>query len=228
VDTVEASHNRAARFLESFLCAGISALLISVAHVHPQYGFISLFALVPFLWRAARASLLESLLLGSFLATLCCVVTLVDTLRVAPMVFVAKLASLNILFVFYGLVVNRIIRHFGFNGIFIAASWLPVEYALSHFVYAGGMFTLMGTGYPVVARIGSLFGILVVSFLVVLINSLLLAGSAVLARGSRPCVVCPGHREERFGEILQSIVPQPCYHFISDPRAPPCSPTVSA
>jgi hypothetical protein len=90
------------------------------------------------------------------------------------------------------------------------------------------MFTLMGTGSPLVARIGSLFGILVVSFLVVLINSLLLAGSAVLARGSRAYAVCPGHRQERVAEILQSIIPQPYFHFISDPRAPPCALTVSA
>ncbi len=54
--------------LVHFICAGTSALILSIAHIHPEYRLISLFALLPFLWRLNRANLLGSILLGVILA----------------------------------------------------------------------------------------------------------------------------------------------------------------
>jgi hypothetical protein len=42
------------RFLENFLWAGGSALLIAVSHRYPKHWFVSLFALIPFLYRVGH------------------------------------------------------------------------------------------------------------------------------------------------------------------------------
>ncbi len=191
------------RLLKSFLCGGTSALLISVAHLHSQFWFVSLFALIPFLWRVigrescapdqkqitfvrttrvltCAMSKLQGfrpttdVVLGMMLATCYALVAYPTELWTTPGAFLLKLFALNLIFTAYGLVVNRLKRHLGFNAVFIAALWLPLEYALSHYVGLGSLLALSNADSALVYRIGSLFGVLVISFTVVLINSLIL------------------------------------------------------
>ncbi|MFC1476219.1 hypothetical protein ACFLQW_04380 [Candidatus Zixiibacteriota bacterium] len=162
------------KFLRDFLCAGSSALLISVAHFYPEYWFVSLFALVPFLWRAACVGLLESIVLGGILATSYCFVTAPIALWLIPSSYVLKLLALNVLFALYAVAVNRLSRHIGFNAICMALLWLPLEFMLSHYTHLGSIFAFSETDSTLLIRVGSLFGILMVSFVVVLINSLIL------------------------------------------------------
>lgn len=209
------------RLLESFLCAGSSALLISIAHLHPEFWFISLFALIPFLWRAIRVSFFESIVLGGLLAISYCFVAFRWEPGAASGALLFKLAGLIVLFALYGIAVNRIKKHIGFNAILIAASWLPLEYALSHYAGLGNLFTLATTDSSLVYRIGSLFGILTISFVIVLINSLiliilrqvvhaLLSGDGLSFKENK--VVYP---------LFKEIILERRWYYFPDVRAPP-------
>ena len=77
--------DRSLRLLNHFLFAGGSALILSIAHIYPEYWFVSLFALVPFLWRVTRANLPDSILLGIILAAVAAVYPSFKAARLAPM-----------------------------------------------------------------------------------------------------------------------------------------------
>ncbi len=51
-------------FPENFLYAGISALLLSICHLFPEYWLLSTIALVPFFWRLKTTNILNSIIIG--------------------------------------------------------------------------------------------------------------------------------------------------------------------
>jgi hypothetical protein len=209
--------------LRSFLYAGSSALVISVAHLHPELWFISLIALIPFLYRVARAGIFESVVLGAILATSYCFVTVGIVAWVAPATFLHKLFGLNVLFILYGIAVNRVVKHIGFNAVFISVFWLPLEYGLSHYDHLGSILTFPEADSTLLMRVGSLFGLLIVSFLVVLINSLILILSEHIAG-----TLCSGtsmsfEDDEGRCEIYWEVELERRLCFFIDTRAPPKS-----
>ena len=247
------------RFLENFLCAGSSALLISVAHLYPEFWFVSLFALIPFLWRVVgrvpnppqadkkpdngiaafinkRCRVICSIRLqrillrtrptsvvmpGMMLATCYLLVTYPAELYISPGAFLLKLFVLNLIFCLYGIVVNRLKKCIGFNAIFIAALWLPLEYALSHYAGLESLFASSPdkTGLPV--RIGSLFGMLMISFVIVLVNSLILIILRQVAQVlfSRGRLSIPDDKQA-YPPFKEIILERRWYYF-PDVRAPP-------
>jgi apolipoprotein N-acyltransferase len=182
---------------------------------------LSLFALVPFLWRATKVGVVEAVVLGSMLAASYGFVAFANTLWLEPGVFLLQVLGLIVVFALYAVAVNRMVAHTGFNVFFVAASWLPLEYVLRSYINGGGFFVLSGADSVVVTRIASLFGILVVSFIVVLVNSLILVISQCLARGTRSCASCQTALDQRVYPLIESIVPELRWHYIADPRAPP-------
>lgn len=213
------------RIALAFFSAGTSALLIAVAHLRPEYWFVSLFALVPFLWRAARAGLGEAVFLGAALATSYCLVTASVASWEAVRASLPKLLSLNLLFVLYSVAVNRMACHVGFNAVFVAVFWLPIEWSFNRFAQVGNVFGFAGTSSELVTRISSVFGALMLSFLVVLINSLIVIVSARLAHAegscARPCgrssAACEFHRW--FEDIQLKLQ----WYYSASPRSPPSS-----
>ena len=211
------------RLLESFLCAGSSALLISVAHLYPEFWFVSLFALIPFLWRAIRVSLFESIILGGLLAASYSFVSFRFESWATPGAFLFTLVGLIVLFALYGTVVNRIKKYIGFNVIFIAVLWLPVEYALSHYAGLGNLFAQSTGESSLMLRIGSLFGMLMISFIIVLINSLILiilrqVAQVLLSRGTLSIPV-----DKRPYPPFKEIILERRWYSFPDVRAPPLS-----
>ncbi len=172
---VDPKHNDITlRLLVHFVCAGTSALILSIAHIHPEYWFLSLFALVPFLWRLNRTTLAGSILLGVILAGCYAFVAFTGEALVTPGIFFLNLLLLSLVFSIFGIAVNRIRSYIGFSPVFIAALWLPLEYVLTHYTALGSIFSLSNAGSGFVVRFGSLFGFLMVSFGIVFINSLIL------------------------------------------------------
>jgi hypothetical protein len=261
------------RLLESFLCAGTSALLISVAHLYPEYWFVSLFALIPFLWRVVgrvpsplqadkkpdngvatfinrgcrvtrpirlqqvgrvlthckrgktRHVTTSAVILGMMLATCYALVAYPTELWTIPGAFLLKLFALNLIFCVYAITVNRLKRHIGFNVIFIAALWLPLEYTLSHYAGLENLFTLSPgkTGLPVLLRIGSLFGLLMISFIVVLINSLILIILRQIAQALLSCGALSIPDDKRPYPPFKEIILERRWYYFPDVRAPPLS-----
>ncbi len=215
-------------FFGNFTCAGSSALLISVAHLYPEFWFVSLFALIPFLWRATLVSLFESIVLGSLLATSYCLVMVPVASWATPDAFLLKLLALNVLFALYGTLVNKMAKHIGFNAIFIAVLWMPLEYALSHYADLGRIFTFSETDSTLLFRIGSLFGMLIISFVVVLMNSLILlvlkrVVQAISSRGTFPIT-----NDKKLYFAFKEIILERRWYDFPDPRAPPLPSSVPA
>lgn len=166
--------SRENRFLTDFLFAGTSGLLLSIAHLYPQYRLISFFALIPFLWQARQVTLIRSITLGSILATSFYTVSF-------PMIYwgftstaLYQFAALNILFVLYGAIVNRLGKQIELNIVLMAVLWLPLEFVMTRYVGIKGVMDVTGQNTMLFIKIGSLFGVLFVSFLVVLINWLII------------------------------------------------------
>ena len=207
--------------LTGFLCAGTSALLISVAHLFPEFWFVSLFALVPFLWLAIRATLPESVILGCLLATSYYLVTFPTWSGAAAGLFLLKLLGLNTIFALYAAAVNRIGRHIGTNAIFVAALWLPLEYTLSHYSGLGNLFALSGNESVLLFRIGSLFGMLMISFVIVLANLLVLLFLRQVVHALRSKARLPARADKPAYLPFKEILLEGHWYYFSDPRAPP-------
>ena len=155
--------------------ASAAALLIQISHTYEQLWFVSLFALAPFLWRAVSIPVLRSAELGCLLAVFLWTSALLSPQHHATAAPLLQLAVGSGVFIAYAVVVNGIGRWLGSNVVVIAVLWPPVE------------LTLRLVNLPVIVRIehleagnpfltlASLFGVVVVSFLVVLINALLLS-----------------------------------------------------
>ena len=224
---VETNKDVTVRYGESFLCGGTSALLISIAHLHSNCWFVSLFALVPFLWQATRVSIRESVVLGVLLATSYSFVTMDVAPWATPGPFLLKLFSLNILFALYGTVVNRLAKRVGFNAVFIAVFWLPLEYVLRQYAHLSSIFTFSETDSTFFIRIGSLFGTLMVSFVVVLINSLIVVVSEHIVRALYSNATSPVENDERFYEEYWEYKLEKLWYYFTDSRAPPAFSSVT-
>ena len=209
------------RFIEDFICAGSSALIISLIHLCPAYWFLSIFALLPFLWKLTSTNLSGSIILGTILGSCYAFVAFTDQILISPSIFLIKLLSLCLIFSTFGALVNRINKYTGFNPIFIAALWLPFEYALFHYAHLENIFTFSSINSTFLIRISSLFGILMVSFIIVLINSLILIliRQAVQAYCSE--TKCSLEDERISYPLLKRIILQKIYFYYPMRRAPP-------
>jgi len=209
------------RLLVYFLCAGSSALFLSIAHQYSGLWFISMFALVSFLWRVIKETLFGSVLLSVILASCYVFIAYPDEIIVSPSAFLVKFICLNFIVSVFGIGVNRINRYFGFNPIFIAVLWLPLEYGLTHYAGFDTIFAFANSGSGFVLRLASLFGFLIVSFCVILINSL------ILMMFEHTCFKgCSNSRfrfskEKLFYWHFEDILPLKNLYYILDPRAPP-------
>jgi len=210
-------------FALDFLCVGSSAALLSIMRVFPQLWFVSLFALIPFLWRATRAGVGGSIGLGSILAMSYCLVTIPPQDWLTPGTCLPKLAVLNLLFSLYGVLINRMGKHVGINAVGIAACWLPLEYLLTRYA---GMDVILSAPPPdatFVIRIGSLFGIMFISFMIILVNALILY---IITRIFERLISQPGHADdhpETIGASREIAVGRHEYAF-PNRRAPPVIP----
>jgi hypothetical protein len=162
------------RILVNFLHAGSSALMLSLAYLFPEFWYVSLFALTPFLWRAIKTRLGDTIIMGSLLATAYFMV-------VSPLLssgvfetLLLNLLGLNILFVLFGVIVNQSGKKIGLNAVLIAVLWLPLEYGLKTWTDFGLIFAISEANPVVLIKIGSLFGLLMISFVIVLVNTLIL------------------------------------------------------
>lgn len=202
-------------------------MLISAAHVYPELWFVSLFALVPFLWRAIRVSLLESGVLGGMLGLSYAFVSFRISAWASLGAPVLTLVSLIILFALYGAIVNRIKKHFGFNAIFIAAFWLPLEYFMSHHANLKDLFVVAADESDLVLRFGSLFGLLMVSFIIVVVNALILITVGRIARALSSCDTPEAPDKNRTCVTSITLLCERSWYYFPDVRAPPRSPQMS-
>lgn len=164
-------------FAENFLFPGSSALLLLVANLFPHYWYISFFALIPFLYRIIKLGALGSLQLGLVFGFSFFAIYKLSDFFAAPLLTGLTAALGAVLFALFGWAAARAKEKFGFNPLFIALLWVGLELCLLKL----GVFSV-GAGSPRPFLIETpayfhglsvLFGFLAVSFVIVLVNSLL-------------------------------------------------------
>ena len=207
-------------WLKDFLAGGTSALLLSLVRILPHWWPLSLVALVPFLGRVTRGSTVSAVRTGCLLGASCILASLCPG-QTNLWLIVCSLPASCCVFALFAWVVNRLSQRIGINAVLLALLWLPMEWLLQHLVAVSSIDLPFQP--PVLSGIASLFGTLIVSFLIVLVNVLAvgLLSQITRWRWSRGTIHT---REPR-----PSYHPQSILHSISScyppsmTRGPPCS-----
>jgi apolipoprotein N-acyltransferase len=207
--------------VERFLWAGSSALLLCLAALYPELRFLLLIALIPFLWDCIVSDGRGALILGVTLALCYTWVTCFTDLWYTPGVFLTRLLLLAAIFSLYGLAVNRLARYVGFNAVFIALLWLPLEYTLEHLTGFQSISSVLVDRSALILRIGSLFGLLTVSFVIVLINALILICFKRVVETLRCKAACASKILKKDYPPFEEILLERFRYFFSDIRSPP-------
>jgi hypothetical protein len=206
--------------LGDFLWAGCSALMLAIPQVFPQLQFVFLFALVPFLWKLKKAGFIESACLGFILALSYGMVIIPDFFALSVSA-IRRILMLMAAFSLFGLLLNRLKTFLGFNPVFAAFLWLPFQY----FFWRNAQFSLLfsqDTGHlDFMVKVAALFGLLVVSFIIILVNSLLAAVADRLYSGSPVAEKVPSGCKIRFTGQRDVVYAQYNLSYDFSPRAPP-------
>lgn len=171
---------------ESYIFAGTSALLLLIAKLLPYYWYLSLFALVPFLYRIIKATPTESLRLGILLGISYFAVSVTDSLSVSPIFSLFKLLLGTGLFAVFGWTVGWARRHWGFYPCIVAMLWVGLEIGLAKLGFASGILGKAGFTNLFLDRLVGLFGFLVISAIIVLLNSLLTLAIVKTLEATKP------------------------------------------
>lgn len=160
---------------ETFIFAGASASLLLIARLFPDCWYLSLVALVPFLARVYRASAKEALRLGFLLGFTFFLVLGLNALPLSPFWSVAKILAGAALFAAFGGAVGWTRQRWGFNPAIVALLWVAFESGLIKLGFVGSVLGEAEFSGPFFHGLTALFGFLIISFLVVLCNSLIVA-----------------------------------------------------
>ena len=214
------------RLLAHFICAGTSALILSIAHVHPEYWFMSLFALVPLLWQLKRTTLAGSILLGVILACCYAFVAFIGEALAAPGDFILNLLLLSLVFSIFGIAVNGVRKYIGFSPVFVAAIWVPLEYFLIRYPGMGGVLSFPTADSSELIRFASLFGLLMISFFIVLVNSVILMLIEYVSRIRFSIARLRFPNTVKSFPLFESIKSTKRWDYLPNLRAPPTPLTV--
>ena len=163
------------QWVESFIFAGATACLLLVARLFPDYWYLSLVALLPFLARVYRASAMEALRLGFLLGFTFFLVSGLNTLLLTPFLSIAKILAGAALFAAFGGAVGWTRQRWGFNPTIVALLWVAFELGLTRLGLISSMLGEAEFSGPFFHGLAALFGFLIISFIVVLCNSLIVA-----------------------------------------------------
>ncbi|HWR83530.1 MAG TPA: hypothetical protein VN285_09520 [Candidatus Deferrimicrobium sp.] len=203
------------------IAAGSSAALLSLSHLWPELWFVTLFALVPFLWRLCNVNLRGAILLGMMLATGFVCATSVTDAALSPMSFLVRLLAFNVVFIVFGIGVNRTKKYIGLDPLIIASLWCPLEYALIRYTGLGTPFSL-SEGVPgFVAGFCSLFGLLIGSLVIFLGNSLILLLAERLKTWTHTLREFLAASERKVYTVSHQIISERNWSPLCHGRAPP-------
>ena len=204
------------------LCAGSSAMLLYIAHNHPQFWYLSLIAFVPFLWRLLQVNLWGAVCLATTLATAFVLATEGGRLFLSPGLVLLKLLSFNVVFVLFALGINRAKKMLGFDPLMIALLWFPIGYVLITYADVGKVFSsIPDAGFGAAVGFCTLFGFAMGSFVIVLINALILWLVTCIARKAS----AEDGAESKETKVLyvhtKTISLERGLYYLLGPRAPP-------
>ena len=167
--------SRIAGGAEDFIYAGISAVLLLLINLSDAYWFLCFVALMPLIIRLSRASVVSSIRTGllfgiSYLLTLSINSLFID---LWPTILGICLGCVLI----SGLtgIVGWIRQRYGFNPVLTAVILVIIELGLIQIGLVESLLGEVHLSLPIFGAVSTLFGFVIVSFIIVLTNSLLLA-----------------------------------------------------
>jgi apolipoprotein N-acyltransferase len=207
---------------ESFPFSGSSALLLIVANFFSEYGYFSLFALVPFLYGISRASPSEGLRLGLLFGISFFTVSLLPQLVSSPLLLIVIIIFGSLLFSLFGWLTGWTSKRWGFNPIIVALLWVVVELVMIKMDFVTGMFQEAERTHPVFHGMAALFGFLFVSFVIVLLNSILIWAVVSAALVVSTSCMNIETRKQEYQHIYNASYQLQEVFSIPQERAPPC------
>ncbi|MFH1372617.1 MAG: hypothetical protein ABII79_02330 [bacterium] len=160
---------------ESLLFAGISAFLLLISQLFPGQWYLSLFALIPFLVRVRRANVTEAMRLGFLLGFFYLSILELNTLVLSPLPAIGRVIGGTVLFTAFGGAITWTRRRWGFSPIFVALLWVAFEAAIIKLGIAHSVLGEAEFSGHFVHGLVVLFGFLIISFIIVLCNTLIIA-----------------------------------------------------
>lgn len=199
------SCGRSVILAEDFLFAGTSALLLLVAGYCSDLWYFAFVALVPFLYRVDRVDPRRGFRLGTLVGIAYLAVGHPGTVMPWSAIALVRVALGVLLFGGFGWGIGRLRGHRIAQIIYIGSLWVMVEYLLTVTAVLPAVFGMALTRSSALWHVGVLGGCLAVSFIIVVLNSLLLLGLDALSglehRGNatvvRPAPRWRVHRSKR-------------------------------
>jgi apolipoprotein N-acyltransferase len=195
--------------------------LLLLAGLWPDLWFLSFLALVPFLHRVVRADSMQALRLGFLLGLFYFAVNLAGPLYTAPAQTLLRLGAGIALCAAFGWTVAVARRRWGFNPLLTALLWVAFEFILIRAGFAHGLLAELDVGTGFLYRSGILFGFLAISFIIVLINGILVqAIETVISLAKARGTVYPESERTWDPFLIPGLAAQRLY-LAADNRAPP-------
>lgn len=180
------------------LYAGSSALLLLVAGTWHGANGLSLIALVPLLFRLSSVPVVHAVRVGIFFAFFYFFVSLADSLVTAVWPSLLALVIGVAVFALLGGAVAASRRRFGFCPLVVALMWTGAAALLQQFmqgVHPPGLLVSNGT---LLERVGVIFGILLIPFIIVTINAVVIVALTAVINLNSPRSVIPLRRKSRY------------------------------
>ena len=206
---------------KSFIFAGSSALLLLLANFFPHYWYLSFFALVPFLFRIIKATPNESLRLGFLFGISFFAVSVTDSLPISPIPTLLKLLLGTGLFALFGWTVGWARKRWGFYPSIVAVLWVGLEIGLTKLGFIGGVLGKAELSNPFLHGLAGLFGFIIVSAIIVLLNSLLILAIVKTLELTRPRSKTTQEASRKWDIILTLSLFSEKVYLVPDGRAPP-------
>jgi apolipoprotein N-acyltransferase len=206
---------------EDFLFAGTSALLLLVAALWPTWWYLAFLAFIPFLHRVVSSTPTQAIRLGFLFGASYLAVSLIGPLYVSPGESLPRLILGTSVLAGFGWSVASAQRRWGFNPLTTALLWVGFELILIKSGFAHGFFAGMEIGSGFLAKAAVLFGFLTISFVIVLINAILvLAIETAIAAAQARGAVYPKSERSWDPFLIPGLAKQVAYSFHQG-RAPP-------
>lgn len=209
-------------WMEDFIPAGSSAALLLIVNLYPDYWFLAFISLVPFIHRFTGTSLAGAIRLGFLFGLAYFGAYGLNTIFVAVPAIMGKIILGTAMFTLLGAGIGLIRRRIGFNPILIALVWAFTEYILIKLGITVSLFGKIEATLPVFHTLSTLFGLVIVSFIIVLVNSIIFLAVRKVAR------VTAGGRKFLSTKCLKSWdlrlewqLPGRLFYFIPEVRGPP-------
>ncbi len=208
-------------WVESFIFAGATAWLLLVARLFPGYWYLSSVALLPFLARAYRASAREALRLGFLLGFTFFLASGLNALLLTPFSSIAKIFAGAALFALFGGAVGWTRQRWGFNPIIVALLWVAFELSLTKLGFVSSLLGEAQFSGPFFHGLAALFGFLIISFIVVLVNSLIVAAIDKVISLAKTRKLVRSESERTWGLYAPNRVFAQKLYLVPEGRGPP-------